>query len=115
LDRPHLAADESVQTRADIPSVAGRCQLINIKLDKCGGLTEAFAMARLARQLGLGNMVGNMMSTSLGMAPSFLLGQLCEVVDLDGPALLRSDRDVAVDYVDGYIRCPEGLWGYPTG
>lgn len=108
-----IAADESVQSSPDIKALAGRFNMINIKLDKCGGLTEALLMARAARGLGLEVMVGNMGGTSLAMAPAFLVGQLCTVVDLDGPIFLRSDRTNAVDYADGYITCPTELWGYP--
>lgn len=118
LDRFHspipIAADESVQCLQDIPALAGRFKVINIKLDKCGGLTEALAMARAAHALGLETMVGNMMSTSLSMAPAFLVGQLCSVVDLDGPALLRTDRAIKVRYEDGFITCPDELWGHPS-
>jgi L-alanine-DL-glutamate epimerase-like enolase superfamily enzyme len=107
-----IAADESVQSLADIPGLVGRFNVINIKLDKCGGLTEGLKMARAARALGLETMVGNMLGTSLAMAPAFLVGQLCDVVDLDGPALLKVDRDISVQYTDGFIMCPETLWGY---
>jgi L-alanine-DL-glutamate epimerase-like enolase superfamily enzyme len=106
-----IAADESVQTLADVPGLAGRVQVINIKLDKCGGLTEGLAMARRARELGLDCMVGNMLGTSLAMAPAFLVGQLCKIVDLDGPVFLKADRAIAVEYTDGTIRCPQALWG----
>lgn len=106
-----IAADESVQHLADVPGLIGRFNVMNIKLDKCGGLTEGLAMARTARKLGLQVMVGNMLGTSLAMAPAFLLGQLCDVVDLDGPVFLKSDRASAVQYRDGMITCPEGLWG----
>lgn len=108
-----VAADESLQGFADIPSLAGRFDVLNIKLDKCGGLTEGVAMARAASALGFELMVGNMSGTSLAMAPAFLVGQLCNVVDLDGPAMLRADRPVTVQYDDGYVRCPENLWGAP--
>lgn len=108
-----VAADESVQTRADIAALAGRVQVVNIKLDKSGGLTEGLAMAREARALGLDVMVGNMLGTSLAMAPAFLLGQLCKVVDLDGPVFLTSDRTPAVSYSQGHIECPAALWGSP--
>jgi L-alanine-DL-glutamate epimerase-like enolase superfamily enzyme len=108
-----IAADESVQGLADIPGLVGRYQVLNIKLDKCGGLTEGLAMARAARELGLEAMVGGMMGTSLAMAPAFLVGQLCHVVDLDGPVPLKTDRAITVDYTEGFIRCPEMLWGYP--
>jgi L-Ala-D/L-Glu epimerase / N-acetyl-D-glutamate racemase len=106
-----LAADETVQSLAEVASLPGRFQVMNIKLDKCGGLTEGLAMARTARELGLDIMVGNMLGTSLAMAPAFVLGQLCKVVDLDGPLFLASDRPTAVEYKDGYIHCPAGLWG----
>jgi L-alanine-DL-glutamate epimerase-like enolase superfamily enzyme len=106
-----LAADESAQGLADVAGLVGRFDVMNIKLDKCGGLTEGLAMARAARDLGLDTMVGNMMGTSLAMAPSFLVGQLCKVVDLDGPVFLKADRAITVQYADGAITCPEALWG----
>ena len=107
-----IAADESVQSLADVPALAGRYQVMNIKLDKCGGLTEGLAMARAARDCGLDVMLGNMLGTSLAMAPAFVLGQLCKVVDLDGPLLLKGDRPSTVTYLDGSIDCPASLWGY---
>jgi L-alanine-DL-glutamate epimerase-like enolase superfamily enzyme len=106
-----IAADESVQTLSDIPGLVGRFNVVNIKLDKCGGFSEALAMARAACAHGLDAVVGNMLGTSLAMAPAFLVGQLCNVVDLDGPVFLRADRDVTVQYTDGYITCPAALWG----
>lgn len=112
LDSPiPLAADESVQCLADIPGLVGRFQVVNIKLDKCGGLTEGLAMARECGRRGLSVMVGNMVGTSLAMAPAFLLGQLCQVVDLDGPVFLRVDRLHPVRYEGGMISCPAALWG----
>jgi L-alanine-DL-glutamate epimerase-like enolase superfamily enzyme len=108
-----IAADESVQSLADIPTLVGRFNVINIKLDKCGGLTEGLAMARSAHDLGLETMVGNMLGTSLAMAPGFLVGQLCDVVDLDGPVFLKMDRTGGVDYCNGTIVCPAALWGNP--
>jgi hypothetical protein len=57
-------------------------------------------------------MVGNMIGTSLAMAPAFLVGQLCRMVDLDGPLFLRADRLIKVSYADGFISCPTELWGY---
>jgi L-Ala-D/L-Glu epimerase len=107
-----IAADESVQCLADIAGLTRRFNVVNIKLDKCGGLTEALAMARLARDLGLETMIGNMLGTSLAMAPAFLVGQLCRVVDLDGPVFMKSDRAVSVQYADGFITCPPQLWGH---
>src|SRR4029077_14865656 len=87
-----IAADESVLSLAELPAAVGRFDVINIKLDKCGGLSEGLAMAREARRLGMKVMVGNMVGTSLAMAPGFVLGQLCGIVDLDGPIFLTRDR-----------------------
>jgi L-alanine-DL-glutamate epimerase-like enolase superfamily enzyme len=106
-----IAADESALSLADVPALVGRFQVVNIKLDKCGGLTEALAMAAKARELGLKVMVGNMVGTSLAMAPGFVVGQLCDVVDLDGPIFLKRDRTPAATYADGRIWCSEDLWG----
>ncbi|HEX4736878.1 MAG TPA: dipeptide epimerase [Allosphingosinicella sp.] len=106
-----IAADESALTLADVPDLVGRFEVVNIKLDKCGGLTEGLAMAAEARRLGLGVMVGNMVGTSLAMAPAFVLGQLCDIVDLDGPTFLAEDRAPGVAYKDGLIDCPPEVWG----
>jgi L-alanine-DL-glutamate epimerase-like enolase superfamily enzyme len=114
LDAPvAIAADESALGLADVPGLVGRFDTVNIKLDKCGGLTEGLAMAREARSLGLEVMVGNMMGSSLATAPAFLLGQLCDVVDLDGPTFLAHDRTPAVKYADGLISCDALEWGRP--
>ena len=106
-----IAADESVQGLADVPALVGRYQVVNIKLDKCGGLTEGLAIVAEAQRLGLTVMVGNMMGTSWSMAPSFVVGQHCAIVDLDGPLLLAADRSPAVTYRDGLIHCPPSVWG----
>jgi L-alanine-DL-glutamate epimerase-like enolase superfamily enzyme len=107
-----VAADESAQVTEDLPRLVGRFNVINIKLDKCGGLTEGLRMATAARSLGFDVMIGNMVGTSLAMAPAFLVGQYCRVVDLDGPLLLATDRTPAVSYVDGFLHCDERVWGY---
>ena len=107
-----IAADESALSLADVDGLVGRFDVVNIKLDKCGGLTEGLAIAARAKALGLGVMVGNMMGTSLSMAPSFVLGQLCDVVDLDGPTFLAADRVPGVSYRDGDIHCPDAVWGH---
>lgn len=109
-----IAADESVQGLADIAGLVGRFNIVNIKLDKCGGLTEALLMAAQCRRLGLGVMVGNMVGSSLAMAPAFVLGQLCDFVDLDGPLFLDADRVPGVSYTDGHIWCPDEVWGAPV-
>jgi len=106
-----VAADESCLSLAEIPNVAKRFNVINIKLDKCGGLTEALAMAHDARQLGLGVMVGNMVGTSLAMAPAFVVGQLCDIVDLDGPIFLAADREPGLTYERGTVWCGRNVWG----
>jgi L-alanine-DL-glutamate epimerase-like enolase superfamily enzyme len=106
-----IAADESVQSLGDVEGLVGRFQVVNIKLDKCGGLTEGLLMARQARRLGLKVMVGNMTGTSLAMGPAFVLGQLCDIVDLDGPMFLSRDRTPGVRYEAGYIHCDEAVWG----
>jgi L-alanine-DL-glutamate epimerase-like enolase superfamily enzyme len=109
-----LAADESVQSLGDIGALVGLYDVVNIKLDKSGGLTEGLAMAREARRLGLKVMVGCMSGTSLAMAPAFILGQLCDFVDLDGPTFLAADREPPARYDDGAIWRPPGLWGDPA-
>ena len=106
-----IAADESALSLADVAGLVGRFDVVNIKLDKCGGLTEALLIAEEARRLGLGVMVGNMVGTSLAMAPAFILGQLCDFVDLDGPTFLQEDRTPGVEYRDGKIWCPDEVWG----
>jgi L-alanine-DL-glutamate epimerase-like enolase superfamily enzyme len=106
-----IAADESALSMVDIPGLVGRFDVVNIKLDKCGGLTEGLAMARESRRLGLGVMVGTMVGTSLAMAPAFLLGQLCDVVDLDGPIFLDRDRTPGMIYTDGSAWSGENVWG----
>jgi len=106
-----IAADESALSLADVPGLVGRFHVVNIKLDKCGGLTEALLIAEEARRLGLGVMVGNMVGTSWAMAPAFILGQLCDFVDLDGPTFLKEDRSPGVEYRDGQIWSPDRVWG----
>jgi len=106
-----IAADESALGLSDVAGLVGRFAIVNIKLDKCGGLTEGLRMAHEARRAGLGVMVGNMMGSSLAMAPAFVLGQLCDVVDLDGPTFLARDRTPAVRYARGRIWCDEAVWG----
>jgi L-Ala-D/L-Glu epimerase len=106
-----IAADESALTLADVAGLVGRFDVVNIKLDKCGGLTEGLAMAQAAKRLGLQVMVGNMVGTSLAMAPAFVLGQLCDVVDLDGPIFLAKDRTPGMIYVNGTAWSGENVWG----
>lgn len=106
-----VAADESVQQIDDLHGLVGLFDIINIKLDKCGGLTHALAMEQEARRLGFRVMVGNMTGTSWSQAPGFILGQRCDFVDLDGPTFLADDRDPSVHYADGMIHCADTVWG----
>ncbi|WP_407353624.1 dipeptide epimerase [Luteimonas sp. R10] len=108
-----FAADESILDLAELEARHHRFDVINIKLDKCGGLSEGLRMARRARELGKQVMVGNMAGSSLAMAPAFVLGQFCDVVDLDGPVFLKADRKPGVVYRDGYLECPGEVWGNP--
>jgi L-alanine-DL-glutamate epimerase-like enolase superfamily enzyme len=107
-----LAADESVDDRAALKTVKDLYQVVNVKLDKTGGLTEALALARDARALGLQVMVGCMAGTSLAMAPGMVAGQLAEFVDLDGPLLHAEDREHGIQYDRGLMQLPSSeLWG----
>ena len=109
-----IAGDESLLSLADIPGAVGRFDVVNIKLDKCGGLTEGLLMAAEARRLGLGVMVGTMVGTSLATAPGFVLGQLADLVDLDGPTFLAQDRSPSVTYADGTLFAGSDVWGAGT-
>jgi L-alanine-DL-glutamate epimerase-like enolase superfamily enzyme len=108
-----LAADESVQGLADIEKAKGRFEVVNIKLDKCGGLTEALMMVSAIRAAGMRPMVGCMEGTSLAMMPGALVGQLCDFVDMDAVLFLKDDRKPSVVYRDGEIMTPEHGWGMP--
>jgi len=106
-----VAADESCLDLRELERLPGRFAVVNIKLDKCGGLTEGLKIARRAQQLGLKVMVGNMIGTSVSVGPGFVLGQLCDIVDLDGPIFLTEDPPPTVSYDDGYLSCPPQVWG----
>jgi L-alanine-DL-glutamate epimerase-like enolase superfamily enzyme len=107
-----LAADESCLDTSELETAAARYGMINIKLDKAGGLTEALSLARAAKQRGCKLMVGNMLGTSLAMAPSFIIAQLCDFVDIDGPLLLRYDRPHGLVYEKGTVHpFDRRLWG----
>jgi len=107
-----VCADESCHDRATLPALKGKYDMINIKLDKTGGLTEALALREAARGAGYAVMVGCMVGTSLAMAPAVLVAQGAEVVDLDGPLLLAEDRNPALRYDAAGVHPPEAaLWG----
>ncbi|MCG8420447.1 MAG: L-Ala-D/L-Glu epimerase [Proteobacteria bacterium] len=107
-----IGADESCHISRDVAAVSGRYDVVNIKLDKAGGLTEALAVRAAALAAGLDIMVGCMVSTSLAMAPAMLLAAGARFVDLDGPLLLASDREHGLTLVDGKLTPPgPELWG----
>ncbi len=107
-----LAADESFHGLPDVDRLAGLYQVINIKLDKIGGLTEALLAARKALAQGLEVMIGCNGATSLGIAPAYCIGLLGSFADLDSPLLLAADRDPRLAYSAGQISPPEPeLWG----
>lgn len=107
-----LCADESLHTRVELGACARRYGLVNIKLDKAGGLTEALALAAEAREANLGLMVGCMVATSLAMAPAMIVAQGAEVVDLDGPLLLARDREPGLVIQGSMLEPPSlDLWG----
>jgi L-alanine-DL-glutamate epimerase-like enolase superfamily enzyme len=107
-----LCADESCLHLGELDAVVGRYQMINIKLDKAGGLTHALQLASEARKRGLRIMVGCMAGSSLAMVPAFVLGCIADFVDIDGPLLQKSDRQHAIRYRAGKASVfgPE-LWG----
>lgn len=107
-----LCADESCLHLGELARAARRYQMINIKLDKTGGLTEALALRDLAHAQGYGIMVGCMVGSSLAMAPAVLVAQGAEVVDLDGPLLLAEDRPHPLRVEGSTVHPPEAiLWG----
>ncbi|MEO1796005.1 MAG: N-acetyl-D-Glu racemase DgcA [Pseudomonadota bacterium] len=107
-----VCADESCHDRASLPSLAGKYDMVNVKLDKTGGLTEALKLKRDAEQAGFGIMVGCMVGSSLAMAPAVLIAQGAQIVDLDGPLLLAKDRPVPLQYDTAGIHPPaSALWG----
>ena len=113
LDRPvPVCADESFRDRASLAGLRGKYDVVNIKLDKTGGLTEALAASAAARAAGFGVMVGCMVGTSLGMAPAMLVAQGADFVDLDGPLLLAHDRLPGLTIDGSTLVLPSsGLWG----
>ena len=108
----HKQPDESCNTLEDLEYLVKRYQMVNIKLDKTGGLTAALELARAAQECGLELMVGNMLGSSLAMAPAFVIGQMCRYNDLDGPLLQRKDREHAMLYDGATVSAPASeLWG----
>jgi L-alanine-DL-glutamate epimerase-like enolase superfamily enzyme len=107
-----VCADESVHDRHGLEALRARYDAINIKLDKTGGLTEAFLLAAAAEAFGFGLMIGCMVSTSLAMAPALLLAPRARFVDLDGPLLLAQDRLHGLRYEGSILYPPTAeLWG----
>lgn len=107
-----LCADESCHTTSDLEALATRYECVNLKLDKTGGLTEALLLVTKAKDLGLELMVGCMVATSLAMAPAALLAPQARYVDLDGPLLLKQDREHGLHYDGSLLHPPQtDLWG----
>ncbi|MCY4290157.1 MAG: dipeptide epimerase [Roseovarius sp.] len=107
-----VCADESCHDRTSLPKLKGKYDMVNIKLDKTGGLTEALELKKAAMAEGYRIMVGCMLGSSLAMAPATLLAQGAEVADLDGPLLLAEDRAAALAYDKSGVHPPEQrLWG----
>ncbi len=109
-----ICADESCHVAADLPSLAGRYQVVNIKLDKTGGLTGALELLAAARERGFGVMVGCMICSSLSVAPAFLAARDADFVDLDGPLWLKADHVDGVRSENGKLQPASGtFWGGP--
>lgn len=107
-----LAADESCMSLADLPRIAKIYRCVNIKLDKCGGLTEALEMISWCKMAGIATMIGCNCGTSLSMASAFVAASLCDYVDLDGPFHLASDRKPNIAYDGMFLTAPPSqLWG----
>lgn len=107
-----VCADESCHDRASLDGLGGRYDMINIKLDKTGGLTEALALKAEAERRGFQIMVGSMLSTSLAAAPALIVAQGAKIADLDGPLLLAGDREPGLGFTDSTIAAPPAeLWG----
>jgi L-alanine-DL-glutamate epimerase-like enolase superfamily enzyme len=107
-----VGADESFKTRGDLDDLAGKYDVVNIKLDKAGGLTEALLAAQEARQRGFDLMVGCMLGTSLAMAPAAIVAQHAAYIDLDGPLWLSNDRAHGISFERGRIAgFSAELWG----
>jgi len=113
LDHPvPVCADESCHTTADLPRLKNRYEVINVKLDKTGGLTEALRLCESARENKFKLLIGCMVCTSLGIAPARLLASAADYVDLDGSLLLARDREYAIAYQNGKLGVPPcELWG----
>lgn len=113
LPRPiTLCADESCHDSSSLKNIIGRYDMINIKLDKTGGLTEAIALKEEAEKAGLQIMVGCMVATSLAMAPAFIVAQNVQIVDLDGPLLLAEDRQSGIQFDESLMNVYQAaLWG----
>ncbi len=107
-----VCADESCHDRSSLPNLKGKYDVVNIKLDKTGGLTEALKLRDAALAEGYKVMVGCMVGSSLAMAPATLVAQGALVTDLDGPLLLAEDRAQPLKFDEAGVHPPEpGLWG----
>lgn len=107
-----VCADESCHDAESLTALRGKYDLINLKLDKTGGLTAGLITRTRATSLNFGIMVGCMVGSSLAMAPATLLAQGAAFTDLDGPLLLAEDRTNPLHYDDAGVHPPNpALWG----
>ena len=107
-----VCADESCHTIADLSRLTSRYEVVNVKLDKTGGLTEGLRLCERARESGFKLLIGCMVCTSLGIAPARLLASAADYLDVDGPILLARDREYGLVYRNGKIGVPSReLWG----
>ena len=113
INRPiPICADESCHDTSSLEKCIGKYDVINIKLDKTGGLTEALKLKKNAELLNFDIMVGCMVGSSLAMAPAIYVAQNVKWVDLDGPLLLSEDRKNPLKYSNSKIHPPlKDLWG----
>lgn len=98
-----ICADESCHTRASLAGLKGRYEMVNIKLDKTGGLTEALALAKQARAEGFALMLGCMLCTSRAISAALPLTEQVSFADLDGPTWLAVDVSPALNFSTGTL------------
>lgn len=109
-----LCADESCQHLGELDAVSDGYRMVNVKLDKCGGLTHALELVQATRDRGLEIMAGCMGGTSLAMVPALVVGCLADLADVDGPLLLKNDRPSGLRYECGHVDPRSGHWGQPS-
>ena len=103
-----IVADEDCIVPADIEALEDCVNVVNIKLVKCGGLRRAREMIRLARNAGLGVMLGCKVESVVGTTAMAQLASLADYLDLDGHLHLRDDPWLGMTIADGMITLPKG-------